>query len=102
MKRVSILLIAVILVAGMGDCEPSESYALAIASTEGGSVTTPGEGVFTYDAGTVVTLVATPGVGYQFVRWTGTVSRVADVYSATANITISDDYSITANFEHIS
>lgn len=102
MKRVSILLIAVALVAGMGGCVPSGSYALAIASTEGGSVTTPGEGVFTYDAGTVVTLVATPGIGYQFVRWNGNVNRVADVYSATTNITINDDYSITANFEYIS
>ena len=101
MKRVSILLIAVALVAGMGGCVPNGSYALAITSTAGGSVTTPGVGTFTYDAGPVVTLVATPAIGYQFVRWTGTVSRVAHVYTATTNITMSGDYSITANFEYI-
>ena len=100
MAGVCISLIALALIAGMVGCDGS--HTLTISSTAGGSVTTPGEGMSSYDAGTVLTLVATPSIGHQFVRWTSNVNRVAEVYSATANITISDDYSITANFEYIS
>jgi hypothetical protein len=71
---------------------------LTISSTEGGSVTEPGEGVFTYDEGTVVDLVATPGEGYRFVDWTGDVGTIADVYDASTTITMNGDYSISANF----
>jgi hypothetical protein len=74
------------------------SYNLTAGSTDGGSVTTPGEGVFTYDEGEVVDLVVTPGGGYQFVKWTGDVGTIADVYAASTTITMNDDYSITANF----
>jgi len=71
---------------------------LATSSTAGGSVTEPGEGLFTYDEGAVVDLVATPVAGYQFVKWTGDVGTVADVYAASTTITMNSDYSITANF----
>ena len=74
-----------------------KQYDLTISSTEGGSVTEPGEGVFTYDEGTVVDLVATPDEGYRFVEWTGDVGTIADVYAATTTITMNGDYSITAN-----
>jgi uncharacterized repeat protein (TIGR02543 family) len=75
-------------------------YDLALDSTVGGNVTTPGEGLFPeYDAGTVVDLVATPDAGYQFVNWTGDVSTVANVTATITNITMNGDYSITANFE---
>ena len=74
-------------------------YDLTIDSTGGGNVTTPGEGLFPdYDAGTVVDLVATPDAGYQFVNWTGDVSTIANANAATTNITMSGNYSITANF----
>ena len=73
-------------------------YDLTISSTEGGSVTTPGEGTFTYDAGAVVDLVAIPGDGYRFVEWTGDVGTIADVAAAATNITMSGNYSITASF----
>jgi uncharacterized repeat protein (TIGR02543 family) len=76
-------------------------YDLTIDSTDGGEVITPGEGTFTYDAGTVVDLVATPASGYYFVNWTGDVSAIANVNAATTNITMNGDYSITANFEQI-
>jgi hypothetical protein len=75
-----------------------KQYGLTISSTEGGSVTEPGEGVFTYDEGTVVDLVATPGEGYRFVDWTGDVGTIADVYDASTTITMNGDYSISANF----
>jgi len=77
------------------------TYDLTVSSTEGGSVTIPGQGVFTYDESTVVDLVATAGVGYQFVEWTGDVGTVADVYAASTTITMNGDYSVIANFEEI-
>ena len=75
-----------------------KQYDLSINSTGGGSVTTPGEGTSTYDEGTVVNLVATPGAGYRFVNWTGDVGNIANVNAATTTITMNGDYSITANF----
>jgi hypothetical protein len=71
---------------------------LSINSTEGGSVTVPGEGVFTYDEGKLVNLVATPSAGYRFVEWTGDVATIADVDAASTNITMNGNYSVTANF----
>ena len=73
-------------------------YDLTTSSTEGGSVTTPGEGLFNYDEGTVVDLVATPGADYWFVEWTGNVGTIADVYDASTTITMNSDCSITATF----
>ena len=101
MARVSIFLITVALIAAMVGYAGGESYALVIASTEGGSVTTPGEGTFTYYEGTVVDLVAGLEVGYRFVNWTGDVGIIADVNDATTTITMSGNYSITANFEEV-
>ena len=97
MKRVSMLLIAVALIAGMVGCGQS-GYNLTIASTAGGSVTTPGEGTFTYDEGTVVILAAKPDEGYQFANWTGDVNTITDVEDGTTTITMNGDYTITANF----
>jgi len=78
--------------------EEIPEYDLTISSTEGGSVTTPGEGTFTYDGGTVLSLVAEAEEGYKFVNWTGHVGTIADVNDATTTITMQGDYSITANF----
>jgi len=78
---------------------PPVQYDLTISSTAGGSVTTPGEGTFTYNAGTVVDLVAEAEEGYSFVNWTGDVGTIANFDAATTNITMDDNYSITANFE---
>jgi hypothetical protein len=75
-------------------------YQLAINSTRGGNVTTPGLGVFTYDEGMVVDLIAEADEDYQFANWTGNVSAIADANSAATNITMSDSYNITANFVH--
>jgi uncharacterized protein YkwD len=80
---------------------PVSQYRLIISSTAGGSVTTPGEGTFTRDAGTVVTLVAIPTTDYRFVNWTGNVGTIANTNAASTTITMNGDYSITANFEVI-
>src|SRR4030042_4621407 len=95
--RVSIFLVTVALIAGMVGCG-QPSYNLTITSTAGGTVTTPGVGTFTYNASTVVSLNATPDAGYHFVNWTGNVSTIANVNAAATNITMSGNYSITANF----
>jgi hypothetical protein len=96
--RVGIFLITVALIVGMIGCV-GVKHDLTISSTVGGSVTTPGEGTFTYDADTVVDLVAKAEGGYQFVNWIGDVCTLADVNDATTIITMQGDYSITANFE---
>jgi hypothetical protein len=71
---------------------------LTISSTAGGSVTTPGEGPFTYDEGTVVDLVAVADDDYQFTGWTGDIEALDDPAAAETTITMDGDYSITANF----
>ena len=74
-------------------------YSLTISSGTGGSVTSPGEGTFTYSPGAVVSLAAAPDYGYYyFDNWTGDVGTVADVNAASTSITMNGDYSITANF----
>jgi len=101
MKRISLLMIIVILLAWIVGCEGEGeivSYDLTITSTAGGAVTTPGEGVFTYDEGTTVNLTAGTEAGHRFINWTGDVDTVADTNEATTTITMSDDYSIMANF----
>jgi hypothetical protein len=77
------------------------TYELTISSTVGGSVTNPGEGTFTYVAGSVVNLVASPDADYKFVNWSGDVDAIANINAALTTITMQDDYSITANFEEV-
>jgi len=78
---------------------PTPECDLIINSEDGGSVTTPGEGTFTYDEGTVVNLVAEAEEGYRFAEWTGDVDPIGNVNAATTTITMNNHYSITANFE---
>ena len=80
---------------------PVDQYNLTISSTAGGSVTTPGEGTYTYDEGTVVELVAEADSGYGFVDWTGDVDGIDNPNAAVTTITMNGDYSITANFEQV-
>jgi serine protease len=78
---------------------PPVEYNITISSTEGGSVTEPGEGTFIYDEGTVVDLMATANSGSVFAGWTGDTATIADVTASTTTITMHDDYSIAANFQ---
>jgi len=73
-------------------------YTLTISSTGGGSVVVPGEGVFTYEPGTAVDLIAVTDTFFNFARWTGDVDTITNVNSAVTNITMNDDYLITADF----
>lgn len=105
--RISIPLIMIALIAKMSGCyylppsdypAPQVQYKLTISSTEGGSVTYPGEGTFAYDAGEVVNLVAIAEGGYYFINWGGYVVTIVEPHSASTIITMNDHYSITAHF----
>jgi alpha-tubulin suppressor-like RCC1 family protein len=87
------------LIAGMAGCGQS-AYTLTIASTAGGTVTDPGEGIFTYAKGTVVNLVAQASEGYQFAHWMGDVDTIDNRYHASTTITMNGNYFITANFSY--
>jgi hypothetical protein len=96
---VIILLAVIALIVWLVTWLSAPSYDLTIASTAGGSVTTPGEaGPYTYDEGTVVNLVATSDVYYHFVNWTGNVGTIADAEAAATTVTMNGDYFITADF----
>jgi len=72
---------------------------LTVSSTPGGSVNIPGEGMFIRETDTVVDLVAGVDLHYRFVRWTGDVDTIGDIYAAATNITMHASYSIAASFE---
>jgi len=100
LRAIGTLLITAALAAGMVGCNPGPvQYSLTISVTEGGEAVTPGEGTFTYDEGTSVTLVVFPHSGYDFVNWTGDVETIGDINAASTTITMNDDYEVTANFE---
>ena len=77
---------------------PVVQHTLTVIATGGGDVTEPVEPSTIYDKGTVVDLLAASEPGYCFVRWTGDVGTVADVWAPDTAVTMNGDYSITANF----
>jgi len=119
LKRIGILLIVVTVIAVIavladtgddgtsnddGNGNRDESVTLTIDRTAGGvvvvnNITISEESVLTYDVGAVVGLNATPNNGYHFVRWTGDTYTVSNVRASEAIITMSDHYSITADFD---
>jgi pectate lyase len=75
--------------------------ALNVSSTSGGSVANPGEGVFTYETGTVASLQATADDNCHFENWTGTAvdaGKVANPSAETTTVTVDGSYTIRANF----
>ena len=74
-------------------------YSLTTSSTEGGWVTTPEEEISIHEADTTADIVAEPNEGYQFSKWTGNVSTIADIYAASTNISMNASYSVTATFQ---
>jgi hypothetical protein len=79
--------------------EPPVQYKLTISSTTGGSVTTPGEGVFTYYAATVVNLLAEAEAGYQFAKWAAPAGTFDDTSAAETTFTMpAQDVTVTAQF----
>ena len=84
--------------ANFGLWQPEPMVLLMISSTGGGSVTTPGEGTFLCPLGADISLVAEPDEGGQFIKWSGDVDTIADVYAASTTITMDSPYSIRASF----
>jgi uncharacterized delta-60 repeat protein len=78
--------------------DSSSTAILTVSSTEGGSVTEPGENAFAYDINTEVELLSVADDGYTFTAWTGDVNTVNDVTAAATAITMDRDYEITASF----
>jgi uncharacterized repeat protein (TIGR02543 family) len=69
-------------------------YDLTVAvDPTGGGITNPAVGVHPYDAGTDVTITATPAAGYVFDEWTGDCSG-----SGTCQVTMDGDRAVTAHF----
>jgi len=63
---------------------------LDISSTDGGSVTDPGEGVFAYEYGDLVPVTAVPDSKYVFVKWMGTAVDNGLVLDPNAAVTAVD------------
>jgi hypothetical protein len=82
------------------EAPPPVQYELTISSTTGGSVSTPGEGVFPYYAGTVVNLTAEAEAGYGFVNWTANSTvTFGDASAANTTFTMpSQSVTVTAHF----
>ncbi|MBS3817402.1 MAG: hypothetical protein KGY76_07565 [Candidatus Thermoplasmatota archaeon] len=74
-----------------------DTYELIIDSTEGGNVTLPGEGTFTYESGEEVEIEAVADTDYHFSGWTGDDGSERN----TITITMDSDKNITAHFEPI-
>ena len=72
---------------------PVVKYQVSISSTEGGSVNTQSG---TFNAGTVLTITATPNDGYEFIGWTGSNEASMEI-----TITVNSNIELTANFQLI-
>ncbi len=102
MKRASVFLLIVALAVGMAGCEPgfTAQYSIDISSGMGGTVTVPGEGVFRYEAGSVVNLVAEEDRGYEFDGWISNSGTIANASNATTTVTLTRNfYFVIAHFK---
>jgi hypothetical protein len=74
-------------------------FFLNISVNGNGSVTSPGTGLQgPYNCGDTVNLSAAADPDYSFISWSGNTTTIANPYSPSTNITMYDNYSITANF----
>jgi hypothetical protein len=101
LARAIILLVMIIFVVTTVSCYPF--LTLTIDSTEGGSVTAPGEGTFTYfslQCCPLIRLVAAAQEDYRFVEWTstGAVAGDFDKKSPDTYILLGGDGSVMAHF----
>jgi uncharacterized repeat protein (TIGR02543 family) len=74
-------------------------YTLTMEVNQSGwGSTTPTVGTYTYDSGSVVSILAEANSGYRFVNWTG---EVANATSASTTVTMNSAKTVRANFERI-
>ncbi|MFO8034635.1 MAG: right-handed parallel beta-helix repeat-containing protein [Candidatus Bipolaricaulota bacterium] len=76
-------------------------YDLDVESTEGGTVTVPGEGVYRYEHTTRVSLRVSADEGYAFVGWRGDVDTIADPEATRTALDMRGNYAITAEFASV-
>jgi len=82
-----------------GDFTIDNRYTLAISSSSGGAVSTPGEGSYLYTGGMSVSLTATPDPGYRVKSWTGTDNDSS--FANTNAVTMDSDKTVSVEFEPI-
>ena len=103
-KRIGVFLMIVALVIVITGCDVgipgfTPQYRINISSTFGGTVTSPGEGLFRYPRGTVVNLVAEADRGYEFVGWISNLGAIADISDPSTTMTLNQNYCfVIANF----
>ncbi|MBP7050814.1 MAG: hypothetical protein KBE65_07355 [Phycisphaerae bacterium] len=76
-------------------------FQLTVTSSSGGSVTTPGAGVFAYDEVKTVLVTALADAGWTFAGWSGTAvdaGKVADPSALSTTVIVDGDYTLHANF----
>jgi len=73
------------------------AYCLSTSSTAGGAVTIPGEGVFTFPSGEVVSVEARADPGFVFVKWSESLLAAQNPVS----VFMDHDYQIRAHFVSI-
>ena len=82
--------------------DPYVEYSLILSSTDGGSVTVPGEGSFSYPYGGIIPVTANASPGYHFLYWTGSAveeNKVENIMSANTTINLKySDYTLQAIF----
>lgn len=71
---------------------------LTMIAGANGSVS-PAAGPHAFSWGSVVSINATADAGWKFDSWTGDVATVADVSDNTTFITMTGDFTVTANFD---
>ena len=103
LKRVSILLIVVALVAAMVSCNGGVTeYNLTMAENPpGGGTATDETNASPYAEGTVVNIKAVPNPCYQFVDWSAPAGTIGNNTATTTFTMPAQDVTVTANFEPI-
>lgn len=79
-----------------------DGHTLTISSTEGGSVTEPGEGDFAAPCNGSVSTKATAETCYKFTHWSGTAvaaGKVAEPNNPSTTVFVDADYTLIANFK---
>ena len=105
MKRVSIFLITLALIAGTVGCGPTPpvEYSLTTAVAPSGSGTaTDLTNASPYEEGTDVSIKAVANSGYRFIDWTAPAGAFVDADAAQTTFTMpGQNVTVTANFEVI-
>lgn len=64
-------------------------------------MTSPGEGTFIYEAGSVIHLVAEAEEGFRFVQWSGDISTIEVATAAHTTIHMNVNHTVRAEFMEI-